>query len=128
MALMREHHITGWRRGSNLTGKPDFIFPTKKVAVFVDGCFWHGCPRHRRLPKSRVSFWKNKLTKNVTRDRKVSKLLRSMGWTVLRIWECALARNKSAKTLSKLTATLEFNAVKGNHQPVACHFGSGVAK
>lgn len=56
IAFMRAHGITGWRRGAKLTGKPDFVFPAKRLAVFVDGCFWHGCPKHGTKPKNNAAF------------------------------------------------------------------------
>ena len=78
IALFRAHGITGWRRGSKLTGKPDFVFPrlpasprlrrTGKLAVFVDGCFWHGCPRHATRPKTNAAFWRKKIAANQARD------------------------------------------------------------
>ena len=92
-SLLREFHVIGWRRGVKLTGKPDFVFRAERMAVFVDGCFWHGCPRHRRIPKSRVRFWANKLARIVQRDRIVSRALRLAGWHVIRIWECQLKKN-----------------------------------
>ena len=106
IALIREHRITGWRRGSLLPGKPDFIFRVAKVAVFVDGCFWHGCPRHARTPKTRVRFWKTKLARNAQRDREVRKSLRERGWRVLRIWEHELAQRNEAQLLRRIRATL----------------------
>ena len=114
IALMREHGITGWRRGAPLPGKPDFVFHAAKLAVFVDGCFWHGCPRHARTPKTRVPFWTTKLTRNVQRDRAVSRALRASGWTVLRIWECALVRSRAGRTLARITHALGRNAA--NHR------------
>jgi DNA mismatch endonuclease, patch repair protein len=68
-------------------GKPDIIFKKYKVAVFVDGCFWHKCPEHFSYPKSNQEFWKVKINKNVIRDKKVNEELRNLGWTVLRFWE-----------------------------------------
>ena len=85
--LFRTNGISGWRRQYPIVGKPDFAFPKHKVAVFVDGCFWHGCPKHSTKPKSNKKFWLAKLEANRTRDRKVSRLLRAEGWRVIRIWE-----------------------------------------
>ncbi len=91
IALMREHGITGWRRNAPVFGKPDFIFRRERVAVFVDGCFWHGCPRHATKPANNRAFWKSKLARNAARDREVTRTLRKAGWRVLRVWECALS-------------------------------------
>jgi DNA mismatch endonuclease (patch repair protein) len=104
--LFREHRITGWRRGVPMPGKPDFVFRVQKVAVFVDGCFWHGCPRHGRTPKTRVAFWTTKLARNAQRDRAVTRALRESGWVVLRVWECALARSRAGGTMARITRAL----------------------
>jgi len=73
VALFRSEGITGWRRGYPLFGKPDFVFPKRRLVVFVDGCFWHGCPIHGTLPQSNQAFWQAKLTANVARDRLVTR-------------------------------------------------------
>jgi DNA mismatch endonuclease, patch repair protein len=112
--LFRIHRITGWRRqikikaksGKRLfTVRPDFIFPKLKFAIFVDGCFWHGCPRHATRPKSNRVFWDKKLSRNRERDRFQSRALRRAGWMVIRIWECALHRQQG-RTLSRLQRAL----------------------
>jgi DNA mismatch endonuclease (patch repair protein) len=115
VTLMKAHRITGWRRhvAISLTGTPrarspgekmrsrsskvcpDFVFPTAGLAVFIDGCFWHGCPKHSTQPSSNKDFWLNKLSSNRQRDRLVTRRLRSSGWMVLRIWEHEL-KNPSA--------------------------------
>lgn len=87
IAVFRAHGITGWRRNRPLVGKPDFTFPKLKLAVFVDGCFWHGCPAHGTLPATRPEFWAAKLSRNRARDREVNSALKTLGWRVLRIWE-----------------------------------------
>lgn len=96
LALLRAHGITGWRRHLDLPGRPDFSFPRQKLAVFVDGCFWHGCPRCYRAPETRSEFWRNKVGGNRARDRRVSRQLRKMGWRVARVWECTLQRQPEA--------------------------------
>jgi DNA mismatch endonuclease (patch repair protein) len=96
--LLRRHKITGWRRNQKIFGKPDFIFPKLKLAIFVDGCFWHGCPRHRTRPKGNRSFWKNKFARNQARDLLVTRALRRANWRVLRIWEHELAKIKTTAT------------------------------
>lgn len=73
--------------GSTLTGKPDFVFPRSRVAVFVDGCFWHGCPKHYQAPASRSEFWRQKIERNKARDALVNAKLAEEGWTVVRVWE-----------------------------------------
>lgn len=89
-AIFRAHGITGWRRHQQLPGKPDFVFRKERLAVFVDGCFWHGCRWHCRMPKSRVGFWSGKIARNKSRDREVGRLLRKLGWRVFRLWEHGL--------------------------------------
>lgn len=104
--LMRAAGITGWRRRAPLLGKPDFVFRAKRIAVFVDGCFWHGCPRHGRTPKTRVTFWTTKLARNVQRDREVRRTLRKDGWRVLRVWEHELTRKNLAQLLRRIRTAL----------------------
>ena len=106
IAFMRSHGINGWRRGFNLPGKPDFVFPRLKITVFVDGCFWHGCPLHATAPKQNAQFWREKLSRNQARDRLVNRTLRARGWIVLRIWEHELARRNERQLLSRLNRHL----------------------
>ena len=101
--VFRANGITGWRRGSKLPGKPDFVFPKLETAVFVDGCFWHGCPRHGTKPKTNASFWRKKIQRNKARDRKVNRLLRAKGWKVARVWEHELRRRNEAKLIRRLS-------------------------
>lgn len=86
-SLLRKAHITGWRRHLPIPGRPDFAFKSKKLALFIDGCFWHGCPIHGRRPKSNRAFWDQKIDLNIHRDKKISAELQRLGWHVLRIWE-----------------------------------------
>lgn len=91
--LLRKHCLVGWRRHQRLVGRPDFVWPEKKLIVFVDGCFWHGHQCGRNLtPKRNVTAWRTKITGNQRRDLRVSRALRSLGWKVIRVWECALAK------------------------------------
>lgn len=85
--IFRANRITGWRRNATLPGKPDFIFRHQRLAVFVDGCFWHRCPIHGSEPVSNVEYWIPKLARNRSRDLAVTRKLKSRGWRVLRIWE-----------------------------------------
>jgi DNA mismatch endonuclease (patch repair protein) len=96
--------LRGWKRhASDVAGRPDFCFMRLRVAVFVDGCFWHGCPKCRRnTPRSRRGFWRRKIDSNRRRDRKVGRLLRAQGYTVLRIWEHALDNERWLAKLGRL--------------------------
>lgn len=79
--------IRGWRRNLKVERtKPDFAFQRPKIAVFVDGCFWHGCRECGRRPTSNATYWNTKLDRNIERDREQTERLRSVGWTVLRLW------------------------------------------
>lgn len=91
--ILRSERLWGWTKNPwNVDGKPDFYFRRAKLALFVDGCFWHGCPKcRRRLPQSRKSFWAAKIKKNIERDRKVKRLLAAQGVCVQRIWEHEVA-------------------------------------
>lgn len=77
----------GFSYQPKLYGHPDFADKKRKIIVFIDGCFWHKCPKHYIAPKSNLEFWKKKIKRNVKRDRAVTKKLRNEGWIVLRIWE-----------------------------------------
>lgn len=99
--LFREHGITGWRRHqSHIFGTPDFAFQKQRVAIFVDGCFWHSCPIHGSLPVAHRKFWTDKLARNKRRDAIVNKTLRMSGWRILRLWQHEL-RTQSQKTCVK---------------------------
>lgn len=106
VAAFRQAGIKGWRRHvpcrvkgeptrtSTLPGKspvlvikPDFVFRTQRIAVFVDGCFWHQCPLHSKVPEGNRAFWEQKLRRNVERDADANKALKAEAWTVIRIWE-----------------------------------------
>ena len=99
--VLRENHITGWRRNYPLTGKPDFVFPKARVAVFVDGCFWHGHPKKCRMPETNREYWERKIQRNVARDKIVTRTLREKGWKVLRIWEHRVTHLATVRRLRK---------------------------
>lgn len=94
--LFRRYRIVGWRRHFPVFGNADFVFPKQRVAVFVDGCFWHGCPKHATQPASNRAFWEKKLARNKARDRSVHRALRQRGWCVLRIWQHELSEPEKA--------------------------------
>ena len=110
IALFRASGIVGWRRHRPLYGKPDFVFPERRVAVFVDGCFWHGCLQHGTLPKTQRGYWRAKIARNRARDREVNRRLRAQGWRVLRIWEHELARQNAGRLMGRIRRCLTIRA------------------
>lgn len=96
VSLLRQSRLSGWRRHLQLPGTPDFAFKSKKVALFVDGCFWHGCPTCYSRPKRNASFWEKKISSNRSRDARVGRILRKKGWTVLRVWECGIRKTANS--------------------------------
>lgn len=88
--ILKNNKISGWRRHMKLPGKPDFVFPSQKLVVFIDGDFWHGNPRKYRSPQSNSEYWKQKILSNQRRDRRINRLLRAKGWKVFRFWQSNL--------------------------------------
>lgn len=105
-AVFRACHITGWRRQYPVAGKPDFAFPHAKLAVFVDGCFWHGCPRCGSIPATHRPYWKAKIARNIQRDRAQAKELRLRGWSVVRIWEHHLRGSAVRRVVNRIKTAL----------------------
>lgn len=95
--IFRKEHITGWKRDYPVKGHPDFVFLNKKIAVFVDGCFWHGHDCRNTRPSDNQEYWQRKRERNIRHDQEITVLFESRGWRVLRIWECELkAKNRQA--------------------------------
>jgi len=91
--LLRRAGLSGWRRNANVPGKPDFVWRHLRVALFVDGCFWHGHDCGRNLtPRTNADFWQQKIAATRRRDAANRRALRRAGWVVLQVWECALSR------------------------------------
>lgn len=88
--------VKGWRRKMQLPGRPDLVFPKQRVAVFLDGCFWHGCPSCYAAPKSNKQYWIPKIARNIARGKRISSELRTAGWFVLRIWEHQIQKSPAA--------------------------------
>ena len=105
--LFRENSISGWRRNYLVKGHPDFVFLNKRVAVFVDGCFWHGHDCRNTKPKENEEYWAKKIARNKKRDAVITQLFQARGWTVIRIWECQLIKKKIDETLSRILVTLD---------------------
>jgi DNA mismatch endonuclease (patch repair protein) len=108
-AILRAAGITGWRRHQPILGHPDFIFRRERLAVFVDGCFWHGCRWHCRMPRDNRPYWQKKISRNAARDQATNKLLRRAGWRVIRIWGHSLSSPQlvAAKIISELSQAPE---------------------
>lgn len=106
IVLMRAARITGWRRSYRLVGKPDFVFLRSKLAVFIDGDFWHCNPRNYQAPKTNAEFWADKIKKNKARDKWVNCELKRKGWNVLRVWESSMAKHPE-RVISRLIKALE---------------------
>ncbi len=93
--ILKKHKITGWNRHyKKLPGTPDFIFRSKRLAIFLDGCFWHGCRKCFIAPKTNSEFWDNKIKDNIQRDRKNRKLIHEMDWQVIKFFEHTLKNER----------------------------------
>ncbi len=90
--IFKHNGITGWRRNYPVKGHPDFVFLKQRIAVFVDGCFWHGHDCRNTKPKENQAYWSNKRERNKKHDEEITAMFESRGWIVLRIWECELRR------------------------------------
>lgn len=104
---LREAGLVGYRLQWKVPGRPDIAWPGKKVALFVNGCFWHRCPYcNLSLPKTNVEYWSVKFERNVERDKRSISSLQEMGWTVFTVWECQLKKKKQEETFADLLPRL----------------------
>ena len=117
-SAFRRLGVKGWCRHVDLPGKPDFVFRKQRLAVFVDGCFWHNCPKHGHIPHSNREYWRKKLKRNQERDRDTNRELRKRGWRVLRIWEHSVKDSPAACAARAARALLK-SPCGGGHG-VAC--------
>ncbi|MCI9332576.1 MAG: DNA mismatch endonuclease Vsr [Oscillibacter sp.] len=97
-----EYNIIGWKRNYPVKGHPDFVFIKKKIAIFVDGCFWHGHDCRNTKPADNAQYWENKRARNIKHDTEVTQMFEQRGWRVIRIWECELKKANREKLLEKL--------------------------
>ena len=116
-AIIRE--ILGKRRRimlnvTSLPGCPDIVVPSLKLVIFSDGCFYHCCPRHGHTPKSNSEYWAPKLARNLRRDRRIRRHLRSLGYSVWRVWEHDLSTTKIESTLQRLRRRIGKRAAQIN--------------
>ena len=109
ISIFRANGISGWRRNQKILGKPDFVFRRGRLAVFVDGCFWHGCKQHCRMPRNNGKYWRSKIARNVMRDRTTMRGLKKSGWLVLRVWEHSLKTPSKVARRVKSALSAEVN-------------------
>ena len=112
-AILRANSISGWRRHTALPGRPDFAFQRQRLAIFVDGCFWHGCRWHCRMPQDNRKYWQTKIARNAERDLTTNRLLRNAGWRVLRIWGHSLRAPQDV--IRRITSLLSAAQKQCNH-------------
>jgi DNA mismatch endonuclease (patch repair protein) len=106
-SLLAKNGLRGWRlRTKELPGTPDFVFAREGVAVFSDGCFFHGCPYCGHIPKTNTAYWRAKIARNRRRDAKVDRELRTLGYSIVRVWECQL-RDRPASCLKRIQRALK---------------------
>lgn len=106
-AALSEAGITGWEKHPPLLGKPDFYFPGTRLVMFVDGCYWHGCPHHVRFPQAQADYWRDKIDRNRRRDNRLRRRLRQQGYHVMRVWEHDLKQDIWIKRLRAFLRTIE---------------------
>jgi DNA mismatch endonuclease (patch repair protein) len=106
LSILKQQGVTGWRRHLPVQGRPDFAFPKLRLAVFIDGCFWHGCRKHCVFPRSNRAFWRTKIRLNIERDAMVAHALALKGWHVVRIWEHELRPSAFESTSQKAVRIL----------------------
>ena len=104
--IFKENNIHGWRRNYKVKGHPDFVFLDKKIAIFVDGCFWHGHDCRNTKPKDNQEYWDKKRERNMKHDKEITEYFENRGWTVIRIWECELKKDNKNNLLIKIKDVL----------------------
>lgn len=107
----KENGIHGWKRGYKVKGHPDFVFLDKKIAIFVDGCFWHGHDCRNTRPSDNAEYWQKKRERNMAHDKEITALFENRGWTVIRIWECELKKKNSGEKIKQVIETIRSNQV-----------------
>ena len=102
IAYFMAHEIRGWRRHYKVKGHPDFVFPEKRIAIFVDGCFWHGHECRNITPSDHAEYWRKKRERNMQHDLEITQQFEKRGWVVIRIWECELKKKNEEILKEKL--------------------------
>lgn len=104
--ILHEQGIEGWRRGYPVKGHPDFVFIDKRLAIFVDGCFWHGHDCRNTHPHENKDFWATKISRSIEHDNAITKRFKSRGWKTIRIWECELKKKNRNALIARLEVAL----------------------
>lgn len=107
--VFKENGIVGWRRNYSVKGHPDFVFLDKKIAIFVDGCFWHGHDCRNTRPSDNADYWTKKRERNIKHDKEITELFEQRKWTVIRIWECELKKKNREQLIEKISMLIENN-------------------
>ena len=102
--VFKEYGYSGWRRNYKVKGHPDFVFLRQHIAIFVDGCFWHGHDCRNTRPEANKDYWQKKRQRNIAHDIEITRLFEERGWQVIRIWECELKKKNRDILLQKLHA------------------------
>lgn len=110
--IFNQMGLKGWKRHYPVKGHPDFVFLKERVAVFVDGCFWHGHDCRNTRPKQNSEYWQKKRETNIKHDKEITSLFENRGWKVLRIWECELKQGKRVNLTKKISGYLFDDDVK----------------
>lgn len=106
ISVFSANGLHGWKRHYRVKGRPDFVFLDKRIAIFVDGCFWHGHDCRNTRPSDNKEYWDKKRERNMKHDRDVTAMFEARGWTVIRIWECELKKKNIDKLMKKLLPLL----------------------
>lgn len=121
--IFMQNNVTGWKRNYPVKGHPDFVFLKHRVAIFVDGCFWHGHDCRNTRPANNEEFWRNKQERNRKHDQDITAYFEKRGWTVIRIWECELKRKNHEKALLKITEHLRKDEFTSADTPKVVTYG-----
>lgn len=117
VALLSSTSLRGWEsHPTDVPHSPDVLFRSRRLAIFVDGCFWHSCPRCGHMPRSNVAYWRAKLTRNRLRDLRARRHLNRLGYSVIRLWECRL-RDEPQNCMSRISRAYAGLSVRRWRQP-----------
>lgn len=107
--VFKEYGIKGWQRHYKVKGHPDFVFLKDRIAVFVDGCFWHGHDCRNTKPTDNSDYWLKKRERNIRHDKEISARFKQRGWVVVRVWECELLKKNRPILIEKMKQIIEKN-------------------